>query len=97
MTANASVSSKLSQRARTLSTRRRNNIKARSEGHDLSGQDAPLHERDSWGPAGHKEGHEYDHEDEEDEDEDDNRNSILDSDGGINGEGRGRQHEPIAA
>jgi hypothetical protein len=101
VSSNAAVSSKLSTRARTLSTRRRNNIKARSEGHDLSGQDAPLNDRDSWLPASAHKGHEYDEgeDEEEDEDEDeerDRRHSILDSDGGLNGEHRGRKHE-IAA
>jgi hypothetical protein len=80
VTANAAVSSKLSTRARTLSQRRRNNIRARTEGHDLSGQDAPLHERGSWGEV-------------DDEEDDENRHSILDSDGGVNGEHRGRTQE----
>lgn len=48
VTANAAVSSKLSTRSRNLSQRRRNNIRARGEGHDLSGQDAPLKDGDSW-------------------------------------------------
>lgn len=39
---NASVSSKLSQRSRTLSQRRRNQNRNRGEGVDLSGQDQPL-------------------------------------------------------
>lgn len=47
VTSNAAVSSKLSTRSRTLSQRRRNNIRARGEGHDLSGQDAPL-DNGSW-------------------------------------------------
>jgi hypothetical protein len=99
VTAHAAVSSKLSTRARTLSMRRRNNIRARSEGgHDLSGQDVPLRDRDSWVPAGaHKRGeYEDDDDDEEEDEEEDRRHSILGSDGGLNGELRGRQHE-IAA
>lgn len=92
VTTNAAVSSKLSTRARTLSTRRRNNIKNRAEGHDLSGQDAPLNDRDSWVAAGDHRGHEYDDEDDEDE----RAHSVLDSDSGINGDHRGRQTE-IAA
>jgi hypothetical protein len=95
VTQNAAVSSKLSTRARTLSTRRRNNIKARAEGHDLSGQDAPLHDRDSWVVAGEHKGDEYD-EDEEDED-DVPSHSALDSDHGANGEHRGRTQEALAA
>lgn len=47
VTSNAAVSSKLSTRSRTLSQRRRNNIRARGEGHDLTGQDAPL-DNGSW-------------------------------------------------
>lgn len=35
--------------------------------------------------------------DEEEEDEEDARGSILDSDGGLNGESRGRTQEPLAA
>lgn len=91
VTQNAAVSSKLSVRARTLSTRRRNNIKARSEGgHDLSGQDAPLHDRSSWVPADQHKG-EYDNSEEEEEDE------IAESENGLNGEHRGRTHEAMAA
>lgn len=92
VSSNAAVSAKLSTRARTLSTRRRNNIKARSEGLDLSGQDAPLNDRDSWVAAGEHKGDEY----EEESDVDDQAHSVLDSDNGLNGsEQRGRQ--PIAA
>ena len=98
VTANAVVSSKLSTRARNLSQRRRNNIKARSEGHDLSGQDVPLNDRDSWAPASAHKGEEYDdNDDDEDEDDDHRRNSLLDSDGGLNGEHRGRQQEVLTA
>lgn len=90
---NAAVSSKLSTRARTLSTRRRNLIKARAEGngHDLSGQDAPLDRDHQWVAANvHGEDGKYDDdEDEEDEDE-------LDDDE-LNGESRGRTQEPVVA
>ncbi|CAJ2500087.1 Uu.00g029400.m01.CDS01 [Anthostomella pinea] len=92
VTSNAAVSSKLSTRARTLSTRRRNNIKARSEGMDLSGQDAPLNDRDSWVAAGEHKGREYDDEDELD----DRAHSISDSDGGLATEHRGRAPEMTA-
>lgn len=96
VTQKAAVHSKLSVRARTLSTRRRNNIKARAEGgHDLSGQDAPLNDRDSWVPAGHHQGaYEDDEDDDEDEDEED---GTLGSENGLNGEHRGRAQEAMAA
>src|SRR5437667_2939905 len=54
VSANAAVAPKLSARARTLSQRRHANARrTRSEGHDLSGQDAPLRDRESsiWVPA----------------------------------------------
>ncbi|KUI60487.1 Sphingolipid long chain base-responsive protein PIL1 [Cytospora mali] len=91
VTQKASVHSKLSTRARTLSQRRRNNIKARTEGHDLSNQDAPLNDRDSWAPSG-QDGGEYEHEEEEEEEDD-----VLDSENGMNGEHRGRTQETLAA
>ncbi|KAJ9130872.1 Sphingolipid long chain base-responsive protein LSP1 [Pleurostoma richardsiae] len=95
---NAAVHSKLSTRARTLSQRRRNNIKARAEGHDLSGQDAPLNDRDSWVPASQHKGDEYDDEDDEEEEEEDGpSHSIHESESGLNGESRGRTQEAIAA
>ncbi|XXH05636.1 hypothetical protein Hte_012071 [Hypoxylon texense] len=93
VSSNASVNPKLSTRARTLSQRRRHNIKARSQdgGLDLSGQDAPLNDHDeSWVAAGDR-AHEYD-----DEDEDEQAHSVLDSDGGLNGEHRGRAPEMTA-
>ncbi|KAK0657403.1 Eisosome component PIL1-domain-containing protein [Cercophora newfieldiana] len=96
VTQNAAVSSKLSTRARTLSQRRRNNIKARTEGLDLSGQDAPLNDRDSWANLSH---HKDEYEDEEDDDEEDDvpAHSLLDSETGLNGESRGRNKEPVIA
>jgi len=97
VTQNAAVSAKLSTRARTLSQRRRNNIKARTEGLDLSGQDAPLNDRDSWLPAGQHKDEEYDDEDEEEDDMDAPPHSILDSETGLNGENRGRNQEPVIA
>ncbi|GKT64481.1 sphingolipid long chain base-responsive protein lsp1 [Colletotrichum tofieldiae] len=94
VTSQAAVSSKLSTRARTLSTRRRNNIRARAEGgHDLSGQDMPLNDDSSWTPAHNKET-EYTDEDDED---DDIHHSVTGTDDGLNGETRGRQHESIVA
>lgn len=93
VTQNAAVSSNLSTRARTLSQRRRNNIKARTEGHDLSSQDAPLNDRDSWAPAGHHKD-EYDDDEEEDDDELD---APSHSETGLNGESRGRNQEPVLA
>ncbi|KAM0556665.1 hypothetical protein ACHAPJ_005723 [Fusarium lateritium] len=90
VTSNAVVSSKLSTRARTLSQRRRNNIR-RGEGHDLSGQDVPLNDGSSWTAR------DRDLDSEEEEDEEDARGSILDSDGGLNGESRGRTQEAVTA
>ncbi|KAF4446265.1 putative meiotic expression up-regulated protein 14 [Fusarium austroafricanum] len=91
VTSNAVVSSKLSTRARTLSQRRRNNIRTRGEGHDLSGQDVPLNDGSSWTAR------DRDLDSDEEEEEDDARGSILDSDGGLNGESRGRTQEAVAA
>lgn len=100
VTAQAKVSSKLSTRARTLSQRRRQSIKARSQhggmagaggmGVDLSGQDAPMHDRASW--EGQEEAAEEDDEEESEEEtvEGGRRHSMLGSDGGVNGETRGR-------
>ncbi|KAK2073787.1 hypothetical protein P8C59_008036 [Phyllachora maydis] len=72
-----------------------------SEGHDLSGQDAPLNDRDSWVPAG-QHADEVEVEDEEDEDEEldaaPQHRSMLDMDDGVNGgENRGRSQEVLAA
>lgn len=84
VTSNAAVSSKLSTRSRNLSQRRRNNIRARNEGHDLSTQDTPLNDSSSWVGRG------TDVEsDEEEEDDDRHHHSALD-DAGLNGESRGR-------
>jgi hypothetical protein len=85
VTANAVVSSKLSTRSRTLSQRRRSNIIAHNEGHDLSSQDQPINDGSSWV------GRSRDVESEED------GHSALDSDGGLNDESRGRTQDPIAA
>ncbi len=96
VTANAAVSSKLSPHARTLSQRRRNNIQRNAEGHDLSGQDQPLNDRESglWVPASAHKGEEYDDE-EEGEEEDAAASSIQDSN--VNdGEIRGRQEAVVA-
>ena len=78
------MSSKLSTRSRTLSTRRRNNIRARNEGHDLTSQDAPLNDNGSWADRDHEES------EEEEEEEEDHGSEI-------NGEARGRSKEAIAA
>jgi len=96
VTANAKVSSTLSTRARTLSQRRRNNIQRNAEGHDLTGQDAPLNDRESglWVPASAHKGEDYDDEDEEEEEEV-GAPSIQDST--VNGENsRGRQETVVA-
>lgn len=93
---NAAVSSKLSTRARTLSQRRRNNIKHRAEGHDLSGQDAPLNDGSSWVQASQHKDEEYEEGEQTDEEADERRHSLLDSDG-LNGESRGRTQEAVAA
>ena len=94
VTANAAVSSKLSVRSRTLSQRRRNNIQRNSEGLDLTGQDAPLNDRESglWVPASAHRGEEYD--DEEGEEEV-GASSVTES--AVNGESRGRQETVIAS
>ncbi|KAI1378664.1 Eisosome component PIL1-domain-containing protein [Hypoxylon crocopeplum] len=92
VSSNASVNPKLSTRARTLSMRRRNHIKARTEGLDLSSQDQPLNDRESWVAAGDHKEQEYD----EEEEDDDQAHSVLDSDGGLNGEHRGRAPEMAA-
>src|SRR3954465_11617391 len=64
---NASVSSKLSVRARTLSQRRRNQVRGQGEGVDLSHQDQPLDNRESglWIPASEHQGNGYEDEEEE--------------------------------
>ncbi|KAF2643283.1 hypothetical protein P280DRAFT_496923 [Massarina eburnea CBS 473.64] len=83
---NASVSSKLSQRSRTLSQRRKNAVARRSEGVDLSHQDQPLENRESglWIPASEHQGDDYD-----DEDDD------LDAPSTVATETRGREEERI--
>lgn len=88
VSSNAAVSSKLSTRSRNLSQRRRSIIQARNEGHDLSAQDAPIHDGSSWVAREERDS---------DEEEDDQHHSVLDSDGGMNGEHRGRTQEAIAA
>lgn len=86
---NASVTSKLSTRARTLSQRRRNQVRHQGEGVDLSHQDQPLDNRESglWIPASEHQGNGYE-EDVEDED----------APSTIGTETRGREEErPVAA
>lgn len=90
MSQNASVSSKLSQRSRTLSQRRRNATR-RGDGVDLSGQDQPLDNRESglWIPASEHQGNGY----EDRDDLDDDLNSTIASE-----HQRGREEErPVAA
>jgi Eisosome component PIL1 len=90
--AKAAVHANLSTRARTLSQRRRNNITRNAEGHDLSGQDAPLKDRE-WVPASaHQVGNEEYDEDEEEEEEVARAHSIQESET-LNGENRGRATE----
>lgn len=92
VTANASVSSKLSTRARTLSQRRKN--RTQGEGVDLSGQDSNLQGQDResglWVPAGaHRE---YGHNEEEEEEEEEEESAEG------HAEHRGREsQEPVAA
>ncbi|RFU74265.1 sphingolipid long chain base-responsive lsp1 [Trichoderma arundinaceum] len=94
VTSNAAVSSKLSTRSRNLSQRRRNTIRAREEGHDLSHQDVPLNDHGSWVARGA--GVDSDAEEEEEEEEE-HPHSAMGSDGGMNGETRGRSQEILAA
>ena len=88
---NASVSSKLSQRSRTLSQRRRNQSRSHGEGVDLSGQDQAL-DRESglWIPASEHAGNGYEDRDEHDLD-DDNTSTIASE------HQRGREDERIVA
>ncbi len=88
----AAVKSSLSSRARTLSQRRRNNIQRNAEGHDLSGQDAPLHDRESgmWVPASAHKANNEEYEDDGEEEEE----AGEDADG-VNGETRGRAQETV--
>lgn len=95
VSSHASVSSKLSTRARTLSQRRKANAAKHREtgqGVDLAGQDQPMKsDRDSWLPAGqHQAGHgegEDEYEDEEEEEEAGHAD--------VNGEGRGRERDGV--
>lgn len=89
MSQNASVSSKLSQRSRTLSQRRRNQNRNMGEGVDLSGQDQAL-DRESglWIPASEHQGNGYD----DREDLDDDVNSTIASE-----HQRGREDERVVA
>ncbi|PVH94945.1 hypothetical protein DM02DRAFT_645627 [Periconia macrospinosa] len=84
---NASVSSKLSQRSRTLSQRRKNAAR-RAEGVDLSHQDQPLDSRESglWIPASEHAGNGYEDEEEE-----------IDAPSTVGTETRGREEERVIA
>jgi len=88
VTANAAVSSKLSTRSRNLSQRRR--AQRSGEGHDLSGQDQPLNDRESglWIPASAHKGDEYD---DDNLSEEEAGASSVNQDSTVNGENRGRQ------
>ena len=88
VTANAAVSSKLSTRSRNLSQRRR--AQRSGEGHDLSGQDQPLNDRESglWIPASQHKGEEYD---DDNLSEEEAGASSVNQDSTVNGENRGRQ------
>ncbi|KOS18429.1 Sphingolipid long chain base-responsive protein PIL1 [Escovopsis weberi] len=94
ISSNAAVKPKLSTRSRNLSQRRRNTIHAREEGHDLSHQDAPMHDGGSWTAR-------RQHDDAESEAEDgfeDQRASALSDDHGANGnQDRGRAHVEVMA
>ena len=92
VSSHASVSSKLSTRARTLSQRRKANAaKHREEGQgvDLAHQDQPMKgDRDSWVPAGQHQGA---HEGQDEEEYEDDEEEVEDT---VNGEGgRGRERE----
>jgi len=99
VSSHASVSSKLSTRARTLSQRRKANAAKQlqhREGVDLAHQDQPMKsDRDSWVAAGEhgergQEGEEYEDEEEEEE-------VVGGREAGVvNGEGRGREGERSA-
>ncbi|KPI39831.1 Sphingolipid long chain base-responsive protein PIL1 [Cyphellophora attinorum] len=84
------VKSKLSQRSRTLSQRRKESAQRNAEGGiDLSGQDQPLKsDRDSWVPAGQH--GEYAGEDVSDEEEEEEETAAT------NGENRGRAEATAA-
>ena len=90
----AAVKSSLSSRARTLSQRRRNNIRRNAEGHDLSGQDPPLHDRESgmWVPASAHKANNEEYEDDGEEEEEGGEEAE-----GVNGETRGRAQETVEA
>lgn len=84
---NASVSSKLSTRSRTLSQRRRNRSQHTGEPVDLSGQDQPLDSRESglWIPASEHRGNGYDDEE------------VEEAGSTIASEHRGREDERVVA
>ncbi len=96
---NAAIKSQLSTRARTLSQRRKARTSQKGGPVDLSGQDAPMENRDSglWVPADqhgarYEDGEvEEDEEDEEDEEEDEEALSA------VNGEIRGREEQRAVA
>ena len=84
VTANAAIKPSLSTRARNLSQRRQKQM-GEGVGHDLSGQDSSMKDRESglWVPAGtHREYQGGEEEEEEEEEEE-----------GASGEARGREEE----
>lgn len=96
---NAAVKSQLSTRARTLSQRRKARTGQKGRPVDLSGQDAPMENRDSglWVPADqhratYEDGEAEEEEEGEEEDEDEETLSA------VNGEIRGREEQrPVTA
>jgi hypothetical protein len=95
---NAAVKSRLSTRARTLSQRRKARTGQNAGPVDLSGQDAPIENRDSglWVPADqHRATYEDGEveEDEEDEEEGEDEETLS----AVNGEIRGREEQRAVA
>ncbi|KKA30942.1 hypothetical protein TD95_005157 [Thielaviopsis punctulata] len=99
VSSNAAVSAKLSTRARTLSQRRRNNIRARNgvaQGVDLAAQDRPvIAERSSWGEEDEDEDEEEEGEEEDDEYDEEMKDKHAAHRYDAEMETRGRTHEPI--
>ncbi|KAF2402738.1 hypothetical protein EJ06DRAFT_541650 [Trichodelitschia bisporula] len=96
---NASVTTSLSTRARTLSQRRKNRIAQRhNEGHDLSGQDKPLRSPDSdeWEPENTRQLEAAETHNVEADSEDEVEDDYVIRSNGENGEKRGRSQERAA-
>lgn len=90
VTSNAAVNSKLSQRSRTLSQRRRNNIQ-----HSSEGPDQPMKDRSSWALGNEHQGDDY--EDEEEDDEIPTSTFAAQSLEDSSGDARGRTTESAVA